>query len=181
VLLCRAWLLLLRLSAGARGREYVMDKLAVGKWVMLWIVLGEAVSLGAAGALQWLRPEANPYADMTQEQVRPGPAAGAAHTGGAGIGFLPAAAAGRDASCGDAQCSATCRSEPERCLACRELSAVCGLALASPRRERSPALAQVDEAHTTEMQGIQARLGFGGARAERKGQSRRAPRAAHPC
>ena len=69
-MLCGARLLLLRLSAGARGREYVLDKLAVGKWVLLWIVLGEAVSLGAAGALQWLRPEANPYADMTQEQVR---------------------------------------------------------------------------------------------------------------
>ncbi len=55
-----------------------------------------------------------------------------------------------------------------------------GLGFIAPRAG-SPPLAQVDEAHTTEMQGIQARLGFGGARAERKGQSRRAQRAAHPC
>ena len=52
-------------------REYVTDKLVVGKWVLLWIVLAECVSLCAAGALLWLRPEANPYADMSQEQVRP--------------------------------------------------------------------------------------------------------------
>ena len=51
-------------------RDYVTDKLVVGKWVLLWIVLAECVSLCAAGALLWLRPEANPYADMTQEQVR---------------------------------------------------------------------------------------------------------------
>ena len=53
------------------NREYVIDKLAVGKWVLLWIVLAECASLSAAGVLLWLRPEANPYADMTQEQVRP--------------------------------------------------------------------------------------------------------------
>lgn len=52
-------------------REYVTDKLLVGKWVLLWIVLAECASLCAAGVLLWLRPEANPYADMTQEQVRP--------------------------------------------------------------------------------------------------------------
>jgi hypothetical protein len=86
-----------------------MDKLAVGKWVLLWIVLGEAVSLGAAGALQWLRPEANPYADMTQEQVCSAPAARAAHAAGTSIGSPYCSCSSR--SCRDAQCCATCRSE----------------------------------------------------------------------
>ena len=48
-----------------------MEKLQTGKWVLLWIVVAECISLGASGALHWLRPAANPYADMTQEQVCP--------------------------------------------------------------------------------------------------------------
>ncbi|KAK9833527.1 hypothetical protein WJX81_001723 [Elliptochloris bilobata] len=85
-------------TTGRYTEAYVTEKLKVGKWVLLWIVLAECVSLCAAGALHWLRPEANPYADMTQEQV--------------------------------------------------------------------------DELHTVELQGIQGKLASGGARAQRKGQSR---------
>lgn len=50
-------------------REYIVEKLEVGKWIFLWVVLGEAISLGLALVMKLMGKLEGKYENMDLEQA----------------------------------------------------------------------------------------------------------------
>ena len=50
-------------------RQYIVEKLEVGKWIFLWVVLGEAISLGLALVMRLMGNLEGKYDNMELEEA----------------------------------------------------------------------------------------------------------------
>lgn len=50
-------------------RQYIIEKLEVGKWIFLWVVLGEAISLGLALVMRLMGNLEGKYENMELEEA----------------------------------------------------------------------------------------------------------------